>query len=58
MPKGCVYFASLCKSTAATILPSTNRICLKAIAPVVVLPHEAKYKYVILHWQIRPWSDG
>jgi len=26
MPKGCVYFASLGKSTARTILPSTNHI--------------------------------
>jgi len=26
------------------------------IAPVVVLPHEAKYKYMILHWRIRTGS--
>jgi len=30
MPKGCVYFASWGKSTAGTILTSTNRIWLKA----------------------------
>jgi len=30
MPKGCVYFASLGKSTAGAILPSTNRIWIKA----------------------------
>jgi len=24
MPKGCIYFASLCKSTDATLLPSTS----------------------------------
>jgi len=30
MPKGCVYVASWGKSTAGTILPSTNRIWLKA----------------------------
>jgi len=30
VPKGCVYFASSGKSTAGTILPSTNRIWLKA----------------------------
>jgi len=27
------------------------------IAPVVVLPHEAKYEYMILHWWIRIGSD-
>jgi len=36
MPKRCVYFASRGESTAETILPSTNRIWLKAV------PHEAK----------------
>jgi len=30
MPKGCVYFASRGKRSAGTILPSTNRIWLKA----------------------------
>jgi len=29
MLKGCAYFASCDKSTAGTILPSTNRIWLK-----------------------------
>jgi len=27
------------------------------IAPVVVLPHEAKYIHMILHWRIRTGSD-
>jgi len=27
------------------------------MAPVVLLPHEAKYKYMILHWRIRTASD-
>jgi len=39
--KGCVYFVSWCRSTAGTILPSTNHVEGK-IAPVVVLPYEAK----------------
>jgi len=27
------------------------------IAPVVVLPHEAKSIYMVLHWRIRTGSD-
>jgi len=27
------------------------------IAPRVLLPHEAKQKYMILHWRIRTGSD-
>jgi len=30
MPKGCVYFASQEKSSAGTLLPSTNHVCQKA----------------------------
>jgi len=42
MPKGWVYYASWGKSTAGTILPSTKHLAKGKIAPVVLLPHEAK----------------
>jgi len=36
-----------------------NQSCLAKgkIAPVVLLPHESKQKYIILHWRIRTGSD-
>jgi len=32
MPKGCVYFVSQGKSSAGTLLPSINHVCLRQIS--------------------------
>jgi len=53
MPKGCVHCASWGKSTAF----SQIWLVEGKIALVVLLPHVAKYKYMILHWRIRSGSD-
>jgi len=44
---------------ALLVLFSFNQFYLvkSKIAPVVLLPHEAKQIYIILHWRIRTGSD-
>jgi len=48
MPKGYVYFASL---------GNQSYLVEGKIASGVLLPHEAKQKFMILHGQIRTGSD-